>query len=179
MSNRVAMLVLAASASLALCGCSVPCGLVAHGTDPRPATFLERHDARIALLLPPGPKSDFRAQGGYAVTDFVDTLSRGFAAGFGDAYIVSHQDPDRYLELSAVEVWFESGWRFDVAHVRYRARLLDRDHCELGRYAGDARSRRTCSDDCTSSLESAIETMYEEIADHLFWEKGESASAAT
>ena len=150
-------------------GACAPMVAQAHGSDPKPKTFLERENARLALLLPTSLASSFVASG-YAVDDFEGTLDRGFRAGFGDAYLVGEGEVDRYLELTGLEVWYEPSWRCRVAHLRYRARLLDHDRHELRRCVGDAKAKAAAFEwDGTRSLESAVETMYEQIADHLFW----------
>ncbi len=179
----------AAAFALLTTGCFFDAsGGVAGGTNPRPVLHLPHHDQRISLLLSTNLASDFLAKDDFVVHDFTNTVVRGFVAGFGDAYVVDDHDAERYLELTGIEVWFApvnyehvSGkyyaghYTYYEVHIRYHARLLDGDRQELARYAGEAKSKAVgYNSDGSQLLKSAIESMYEQIGDKLFWASEQS-----
>lgn len=142
----------------------------ARGSNPRPSTHLAHHDQRLSLLLPTELRSDFHANPKWEVHDFVGTVTRGFFAGFEDSYGIVDDHADRYLELTSIEIWFspEANRSLWVTNIRFHARLLDENRKELARYATTVHSK-VAGQDGTILVGSAVEAMYEEVADKLLY----------
>jgi hypothetical protein len=166
--------------SLLSLGCYIHGGVV-RGVNPQPQLHLAPRGESLTLVLAPDIPSDFKVDQEFIVKDLRGTLSRGFVAGFGPSFpnldLRGLDHPELVLELTDVTIWFD-----DVDHVstkyvaydrykvriRYHARLLDREGRPLGSAAGTVASRETSSDG-QYVYGDAIEAMYEEIGDKLFW----------
>lgn len=157
-------------------GCYFHGGTVYSAT-PHPRLNLPHHDQKIALRLSPKIPSDFEPRDDVQIYDFRNTLIRGFREGFGAAFALGDDHPDLVVEIDMLDLWFETvatennhdvhGTYYD-AHIRFRVRLHDKNGDVVATYAGEARSKGS-EVGAEAITISAIESMYEQIGDKLFW----------
>ena len=108
------------------------------------------------------------------------TLERGFRSAFADAFDLSDPAAELTLVIAEAEPSF-SGTSYNThgrvtsaeAQVRYKARLVDRQGTVLRRSVATVASKKSASatEEVTSVVAGAVETMYERIARDVFDEK--------
>lgn len=174
---------LAALLSLALIGCAP----AVQQANPRPNIDLEPSSESLALVLADAVHDayDVPEQNGigmFSVEGWRGTLAAGFDAGFRDQFAAPRaaDASDLRIEIAEAELSLVPG---DVAgggmlasptvitaraSVRYKARLIAADGTVLGRSARTAESKIKGGGSMTRLAESAVETMYEQIADEFF-----------
>ncbi|MCY1017397.1 hypothetical protein [Pyxidicoccus sp. MSG2] len=149
--------------------------------DPRPNIDLPESQASLALEMDPSVRDVFHvpSRSGVAPTNveaWRTTLERGFKNGFRSAFktdggkdLVLHI-VEAELELVPAEVQDNGGVVSTEAQVRYKARLVDAQGNVVRRSTGTVSSKRSTSrpKETTLIAESAVETMYEKIAQDIF-----------
>jgi hypothetical protein len=152
--------------------------------NPRPNVDLPRSETSLALELDAAIPDTFKATSGGSsapstpVKEWRTTLERGFQNSFGPAF---KTDGGKDLVLHLVEVVLEVAPTTEVdaagsavgseAQIRYKARLVDAQGNVVRRSVGTVSSKRPVarSVDATRVAESAVESMYEKIAEDLFY----------
>ncbi|WP_164017803.1 LPS assembly lipoprotein LptE [Pyxidicoccus trucidator] len=166
------------------------CTLSVAAGDPRPNIDLPESQASLALELDPSVRDVFQvpARSGVVPTNveaWRTTLDRGFKNGFRSAF---RTDGGKELVLQIVEAELElaptavnevGGAAAAEAQVRYKARLVDAQGNVLRRSTGTVASKRSTSQpgEITLIAESAVESMYEKIAEDLFNNRGTASDS--
>lgn len=157
------------------------CTLSVAAGDPRPNVDLPESQASLALEMDPSVRDVFQVPGrsGINATNveaWRTTLERGFKNGFRSAFKTDGgkdlvlQIVEAELELAPTAVTSSGGAVAAEAQVRYKARLVDAQGNVVRRSTGTVTSKRSTSRGAEISLiaESAVETMYEKIAQDIF-----------
>ncbi len=168
---------------------STGCALSVKAGNPRPNVDLPESQASLALDLDPAIRDAFKAPSGDSlppsdVQAWRTTLERGFQNSFrsvfkaegGSALVLKIVEADLMLAATAVD---DGGVAAAEAQVRYKARLVDAQGNVVRRSVGTVVSKRSATSRAgvTPVVESAVESMYEKIAQDLFSEAPVSASA--
>lgn len=138
----------------------------------KPNINLKKSNQTLGLKIGDGVKDAWQApgEGGAAALDvsaWTTSLTTAFAVAFEQAFTIKQGDSDLVLEVQEADVKLVPGSK---AQVRYKAKLVDRGGKELALTSGSADSKTTCdSGGCVPAVVgSAVETMYEQIAEKLF-----------
>jgi hypothetical protein len=159
-------------------GCTLK---VAQG-NPRPNIDLPETKAGMKLVMDDTVQDSFEvpSRGGInkgEVEQWRETLKRGFQNGFGGAFKTDAESPELTLQLMEVALEFaptavtQNGAAAAAeAQIRYKARLVDAQGNVVRRSTGTVASKRsiTRADEVTLISESAVESMYEKIAEDFF-----------
>jgi hypothetical protein len=158
-------------AALVVASCAETVGAI----NPRPNVELAHREQRLGLALGPTVLDRFTVgepPGALEVTQWHETLRRGFRHAFDGAFRLTGGKDPADLTLVLVEMMPEYGYlapRGAFVQVRYKVRLLDRQGQVVRGTAGTADSKRAGMRYQTPELvASALESMYEQIAQEFF-----------
>ena len=106
-----------------------------------------------------------------SVDGWRQTLANGFRSGFAGYFAPTPPKgpSDLRLEIERADLEWSFIGHLLVAHVVYRARLVDRDGHSIASAAGTAAAKSTWTPGAPMepSVASSVETMYEELSDKL------------
>lgn len=160
---------------------STGCAVGIHAGNPRPNVDVPESASSLALELDPAVRDTFQTSGDSGIPLDVQawrtTLERGFTNSFGSAV---KTDGEKALVLQLVEADLVlvpsvlpsiTGTVAAGAEVRYKARLVDAQGNVVRRSVGTVASRRSTTNhsEVMRVVDSAVEGMYEKIAEDLFY----------
>ncbi|MFL5347720.1 MAG: hypothetical protein ACJ8AT_23270 [Hyalangium sp.] len=159
------------------------CTLAVEQSQPRPNIDLPEKNASLALVMDKGVEDQYEADldGKHPVnvTGWRETLQNGFHSGFSSAFKTNADRAELTLQLNEAVLSFaptslgrHGGIQAAEAQVRYKARLLDAQGRVLRRSTGTVSSKKSATDKegLTTVASSAVESMYEKIAQDFFSE---------
>lgn len=163
-----------------LCACA---SAVAVKTgNPRPNINLGKSEQKMKLDLGSAVRDTFKQPGNntmaaFDVSGWHGTLKNGFTNGFGRFYTVVEDAPDVTLQVEEAELSYvaaavsaDGNTAAVRAQIRYQANVVDGAGTVLKRLAGTVESKQAISDPAAAvrAAESAVEGMYENIANEAF-----------
>jgi hypothetical protein len=160
-----------------LLGCAIQVG---HGY-PKPNVDLSPREVRLGISFAPEVADELTVttQGlrPIQIREWHGTLMQGFLGAFDESFELVDKKPHYRLvfvstsiEAAPTAVSMYAGAVAITALVRYKVRLVAADGRVLARLAGTADAKRSSvsPDDVGPMIDTAVETMYEQIAKEIF-----------